>query len=96
MRRVGVARELNVLVGGEFEGLLEALANSHQDVLALLRGPALAARDVAVAAAGDALADGTGPDTDAEEGLADVDDDAHDLAVVLVLEGLANGRQHRR
>lgn len=94
MSRVRVARELDGLVGGQLEDLLEPLADGKKYLLALLRRAALAARDVAIAAAGDALADGAGPHADAEEGFPDVDDDAHDLAVVLVLEGLADGGHH--
>lgn len=90
-----MTRKLDGLVLRQLEDGLELTANSLQDLLALLNGAALAAGHVAVAAAGDALADGAGPDADAVEGLADVDDDAHDLAVVLVLERLADGRQHR-
>lgn len=89
-----VAGELESLVGRELKDLLEATADGHQDLLALLRGPTLAARNVPVAAAGNVLADSASPDTDTEEGLADVDDNTHDLAVLLVLESLADRSKH--
>lgn len=94
MGRVGVAGELDALVRRQLEDILEPLADGEEDLLALLRRSALATGDIAIAAAGDALADGAGPDANAEEGLSHVDDDAHDLAVVLVLEGLADGGHH--
>lgn len=94
MCSLGVARELEHLVGGQLQDLLDAAANGHENLLALLGGAALAAGHVAVATVGYALADGTGPDTDTIEGLADVDDNAHDLTVLLVLERVADGGQH--
>lgn len=94
MSRVGVAGELDALVRRQLEDLLEALANGEENLLALLGRSALAAGDVAITATGDALADGAGPDADTEEGLSHVDDDAHDFAIVLVLEGLADGGHH--
>ena len=89
-----VAGELEGLVGGELEDLLEATADGHQDLLALLRGSTLAARDISVSTAGNVLADSASPDTNTEEGLADVDDNTHDLAVLLVLESLADRSKH--
>lgn len=94
MGRVGVPRELDVLVGGQLENLLEALADVEEDLLALLWRSALTTGDVAIPATGNALANGAGPDADTEEGLSHVDDDAHDLAIVFVLEGLADGGHH--
>lgn len=94
MCSLGVARELEHLVGGQLQDLLDAAADGHENLLALLGGPALAAGHVTVATVGYALADGTGPDTDTVEGLADVDDNAHDLTILLVLQRVANGGQH--
>lgn len=95
MRSIRVARELDELLGGQLQDLLEALANLEQDTLTLLRSAALATGDVAITPVRDGLANGAGPDTDTEEGLADVDDDTHDLAIVLILQHLADGRHHR-
>lgn len=94
MCSLGVARELEHLVGGQLQDLLDAAADGHENLLALLGGPAFAAGHVTVAAVGYALADGTGPDTDTVEGLADVDDNAHDLTILLVLQRVADGGQH--
>lgn len=94
MRSLGVAGELEHLVGGELQDLLDTVADVDEDLLALLRGAALATGDIAIAAAGDALANGAGPDADTVEGLADVDDDAHDLTILLLLHGVSDGSQH--
>lgn len=91
---VRVARELDDLAGGQAEDFLELGANVEEDLAALLGGAALAASHVPVAATRDALAYGASPDANAEESLADVDDDAHDLAVLLLFEGLADGGEH--
>jgi hypothetical protein len=85
---IGVARELNRLVLLELESLLESLANLLECLLALLLCPALAA------IAGDGTADGAGPQTNTVESSPDVDNDTHDLVVVLVLEVLANSSEH--
>lgn len=94
MCSLSVARELEHLVGRQLQDLLDAATNGHEDLLALLGSPALAAGHIAVAAVRYALADGTGPDTDTVEGLADVDDNAHDLAILLILQRVANGGEH--
>ena len=94
MRSVRVSRELDNLLSRQLENLLEALANLKQDTLALLNRAALATSNIAIATVGNGLANGAGPDTNTEEGLADVDNNAHDLAVVLILKHLANGRHH--
>lgn len=91
---VGVARELDHLVGGQLENGLEPTSNRHQDLLALLARPALATGDVTVAAAGDGATRGSGPNTDTVERLTDVDNDAHHLTVLLVLQRLADSAQH--
>ena len=95
VRTIRMAGKLDQLPIPQPQDVLELPADAHQDVLALFRGAALPARDVGVAAAGDALADGARPQADAVEALAHVDDDAHDLAVVVLLERLADGGQHR-
>ncbi len=85
---VGVARELDRLVVLELERLLEPLSNLQQNLLALLLGPALAS------IAGDGAADSACPQTDTVEASPNVDDDTHDLVVVLILKVLANGSEH--
>jgi hypothetical protein len=80
MRAVGVATKLDLLIRRQLHRLLELLANLHQSLLSRAI-PALA------------LTHRPRPQADAEEGLAHVDDDAHDLVVVVFLEGFADGGQ---
>jgi hypothetical protein len=94
MRTIGMTGELDKFARGQLQDILEAPADSEEDLLALIGGASLAAGHVAVSASWNALPYGASPDTDAEEGLADVDDDAHHLAVLLILERLADGRHH--
>lgn len=85
---ISVTRELDGLVFLELKRLLEPLANLQQNLLALLLGPALSTL------AGDSAADCAGPQTDTVEASPNVDDDTHDLIVVLVLEVLSDGSEH--
>lgn len=89
-----MAGELNLLVGRQLQDLLDALTNVGQSLTTLLGGATFASSDVAISAVGDALASGTGPNTNAVEGLANVDYDTHDLAVLLLLKSVANGGKH--
>lgn len=89
MSRVLVTRELNAVIGGKSKDVLKPLANLLQPLLALLGVSALNG-----GLALGLLASGAGPETNTPEGLTDVDDHTHDLVVVLVLEGLANGGEH--
>jgi hypothetical protein len=91
---VGVAREFDLLRGRQLEDLLEFLANVQENVLTLLTASALATSNVTLSSAGNALSYGASPDTDTEEGLANIDNNTHDLAIILVLESLANGGHH--
>jgi hypothetical protein len=91
---VRVARELDRLSSRQLQDFLELLANVHQDLLALLRRAPFATRNITVSSTRDALADRAGPDANTVEALADVDNDAHELSVVLVLERLADRREH--
>lgn len=91
---VGVTRELDLLGGRQFQNLLESTADIHQNVLTLLIATTLAAGHVTIASAWNALSYGASPDTDSEERLSDVDNNTHDLTVVLVLESLANSGHH--
>lgn len=94
MRTVGVARKLDLLAILELQGLLEVLANLHQDRLALFDTASLAASMIAFTTAGNGFTDSARPETDAVKALADVDDHAHDFAVVLVFERLTDGAEH--
>lgn len=94
MCSLGVARELEQLVGGQLQDILDAAANGHENLLALLGSPALAAGHITVTTVGYALANSASPDTDTVECLADVDDHAHDLTVLLILQRVADGGQH--
>jgi hypothetical protein len=89
-----VARKLNLLVGGELEGILESPTNRQENVLTLLPASALSASNVSVASSGNALSDGASPDTDTVEALADVDNNAHDLTILLLFESLTDGAHH--
>ena len=89
-----VTRKLNLLSGRELQDFLEPTANVEQDVLALLTAATLTASNVAVTSVGNVLAGGASPDTNTVEGLAHIDHNAHDLAIVLLFERLANSRHH--
>ena len=84
-----MTRELDLLGGVESENLLEALADLLQPLLALLGVSALNG-----GLALGLLASSARPQTDTPEGLADVDDNTHDLVVLVVFKGLANGSKH--
>lgn len=92
--RLGVTRELKNLVGWEPQDILEALANIHENCPALLRRATLASSNVTITTVGDGLAGGASPHTNTVESLAHVDDDAHDLTIVLRLQSLADRGQH--
>ena len=85
---LGVARELDNVVLLQLEGLLEPLSDLQQNLLTLLLSPGLAG------ITGDGAADGACPQTDTVEASPHVDDDTHDLVVVLILEVLADGSEH--
>lgn len=85
---VGVTRELDGVILLELERLLEPLSDLEQNLLALLLGPALAALTR------DGAANSACPQTDTVEASPNVDDDTHDLVVILVLEILADGSEH--
>jgi hypothetical protein len=87
--RVGVAHEFDGLLVCDLENLLEAVADLHEDSLRLLRG---ALRLASLGGVG-LCAGAASPETNTVEGLADVDDDTHDLVVVVILELLANGTE---
>ena len=87
--RVLVTRELDLLGAGKSKDVLEPLADLFQPLLALKRVSALNG-----GLALGLLASGAGPQTDTPESLADVDDNTHDLVVLLVLKGLADGSEH--
>jgi hypothetical protein len=78
--RVRVTRELDLIGVLELQGGLEALANLGERLLAGFRRLA--------------LADRARPETDTVEAPPNVHDHTHDLVVVLVLEVLANRREH--
>lgn len=82
---VRVAAELDLLVVLELQCLLETSADLGEGLLALLRCPALAVIS---------FADRTRPEADTVEATPHVDDNAHDLIIVLVLEVLADRSKH--
>ena len=87
--RVLVTRELDLLGAGKSKDVLEPLADLFQPLLALKRVSALNG-----GLALGLLASGAGPQTDTPESLADVDDNTHDFAIILVLKSLANSAHH--
>jgi hypothetical protein len=89
-----MARELDCFSSRELQDLLELLADIHENLLALLRGSALASCNITVAATRDALADGAGPHADTVETLSDVNDDTHQFTIIFLLESLADRRKH--
>lgn len=92
--RIGVTRELDGLVVGQAEGLLETSTNLQQDLTTLLGGPAFAAGCIAISTAGKGLSDTLGPKTDTVEALADIDHNTHDFAIVFVLKCLTYSSEH--
>ena len=90
-----MARKLDRLALRQLQYLLEALANGHKDLARLVRSAPLATGNVTVTTPGNRLSYGASPDTDTEECLAHVDYHAHDLAVLLLLERLADSTKHR-
>lgn len=85
--RVGVTHELDGLLVLDGEDGLEVVADLHEDLLRLL-GSALG---LTLLGGVGLCAGGAGPETDTVEGLADVDDDTHDLVVVVILELFTDG-----
>lgn len=88
MGGIGVTGELDRVVVLELKALLEPLADLQESLLALLLRPALALL------ARDSAANGAGPEADTVEASPNVDDNTHDLIVLLVFEVLANGSKH--
>jgi hypothetical protein len=89
-----VAGELDLLAGRQLQNLLEPPADRQEDTPALLGSAALSTSDITISSVGNMLSYGASPHTDTIKRLTDVDDNAHDLPVVLVLEGLANSGHH--
>lgn len=88
MGRVRVTRKLDRVVLLELQCLLEPLSNLGKRFFALFERAALALL------AGERLAHRPRPEADAVEAASDVDNDAHDLVVVFVLQVFANGGKH--
>ena len=88
MGRIGVARELDGLVLLELESLLESLADLLECLLALFLCPTLAAL------ARNGTANRACPQTNTVESSPNIDNNTHDLVVVLVLKVLADGSKH--
>jgi hypothetical protein len=80
MRTFGVATKLHLLIRRQLHRLLELLPNLHQCLLSRAVSPL-------------ALAHRPRPQPDAKEGLADIDDDAHDFVVIVFFECFADGSQ---
>lgn len=94
MGAVGVSGELDNLVCWQTQDLLESAADVLEDVLTLLKRSALSSGNIALTTTWDALANSAGPNTNTVKALADVDDNTHDLSVILVLQCLTNGGEH--
>jgi hypothetical protein len=91
---IRVTGELDSLSSRKLQDLLELLANVHENLLALLRRSTLTSCNVAISAAGDALADCSSPDTNTVEAFSDVNNYTHKFPVIFILECLANCRKH--
>ena len=95
MRTFGMTTKLDDLALLHAQHLLELPAQPHQHFFTLLRGTALAAGGISVAAPWHRFPDRLGPEPDAIETLAHVDHYAHDLAVRRGgFERLADSREH--
>lgn len=88
MGRVGVAAELDRLLGRKLQNVLEALSDALETLAALGRVGSL------VLATLGRLSSGSSPEANTPESLADVHDHSHDLVVVLVLQHLADRGKH--
>lgn len=86
--RVGMTAELELLRSGQLQDVLEAFSDAFKALAVLQRVTRL------VLAALGWLACGSSPETNTPEGLANVDNHAHDLVVALILEHLADGSEH--
>lgn len=87
---LGVATEFDLVIGGKLQDILKPLADLLQPLLAFLAVPALSSGRPFLWR----LARGAGPQTDTPKALANVDNDPHNLIIVLILELLADGSQH--
>ena len=88
MSSIGVTRELDSLIVLELESLLESLADLLECLLALFLCPTLAAL------ARNGTANRACPQTNTVEPSPNIDNNTHDLVVVLVLKVLADGSKH--
>jgi len=79
MGALGMARELNNFPINKLQDLLEVLADLHQRRFLWSASPTTGTLS---------------PETDSIEGLADVDNDTHDLLILIGLQGLADGSKH--
>ena len=79
MSALGMARKFNNLLVTKFQDLLEVLANLHQRRFLWSTFPTTGS---------------LGPETDSIEGLADINNDTHDLLILIGLQGLADGSKH--
>jgi hypothetical protein len=84
-----VTSELNLLRGRQHEDLLEVISDPLKPLLTLHTVGSLCVLALR------RLARRASPKTDTPEGLADVDVHAHDLIILIGLERLTNGRQHK-
>lgn len=85
---VGMARKLNDIRLLQTQNLLETTSDILQHLFTLCSGASLGAL-----VTGQTLANGTSPETDTIESLANIDHDTHDLVVVVVFERFANGSE---
>lgn len=83
-----MARKLNDIRLLQTQDFLETTSDTLQHLFPLCSGASLGAL-----VAGETLADGTSPETNTIESLANIDHNAHDLVVVVVLERFANRRE---
>jgi hypothetical protein len=80
-----MTRKLNDIRLLQTQDFLETTSDALQHLFPLCSGTGLGAL-----VAGKTLADGTSPETNTIESLANIDNDAHDLVVIVVFERFAN------
>ena len=88
MCSIRMTRELHGVIVPKLKGLLEPLSDFLQNFFALLRCPGFALL------AWNSTTDRACPEADTVETLSNIDNDTHDLVVVLVLKILADGCEH--
>jgi len=94
MRALSMPRKLHHLALLQPQHILKLPPQTQQHLLALLCSPPLPPGHIPIPAAWHALPHRLGPQPDSIEAFADIDNDTHDFAVVVIFERLADGAEH--